>query len=174
MNPEANASARFRPPQSFLPAHGKRSPRDAGGDREIFLTWGGAVYGPARAEEVTSGVRTSWFEKGTLFWCEGQTEWRPVEEFPGLHEVGLHALAGRRVGAAPDEAPPVPSKRSRAHSHSSKGRKRTTGRRSGKSGSSRGNGGRSRTGKLGRLYVFGGVLLAISLTLAMLFLLMLA
>lgn len=176
MSPEQPASGRFRPPENLLPAHAQRGARTEGGDREIFLTWGGAVYGPARAEEVTAGVRTSWFEKGTLFWVEGQTEWLPVEEFPGLHKEGHHTLAGRRIGAAPDEAPPVPVRpvrASRPASRSSGARSRHAGRRSGRSGSSRKTG-RRRPGKRGRLYVFGGILLAVSLTLVMLFLLMLA
>jgi hypothetical protein len=172
MSPEPPASGRCRPPENFLPAHAQRSARTEGGETEIFLTWGGAVYGPARAEEVTAGVRTAWFEKGTLFWFEGQTEWRPVEEFPGRQEGGHHTLAGRRIVTAPDEAPPLPPRGSRS-TRSSGARARHAGRRSGKSGSSRRKTGRGRTGKSGRLYVFGGILLAISLTLVMLFLLML-
>jgi hypothetical protein len=171
MSPEQSASARFRPPDNFLPAHAQRTSRTSGDEPEIFLSWGGAIYGPARADEVTAGVRTSWFEKDTLFWFEGQTEWRPVDEFPGLQEGGHHTLAGRRIGTAPDEAPPLPPRGSRS-SRSSGSRTRHAGRRSGKSGSSRRKGGRGRPSKLGRLLVFGVFLLAVVLTVALLFLLM--
>ena len=172
MSPEQSASARFRPPDNFLPAHTQRTSRTAGAEPEIFLSWGGAIYGPARADEVTAGVRTSWFEKDTLFWFEGQTEWRPVDEFPGLQEGGHHTLAGRRIGTAPEEAPPLPPRGSRPTTRSSGTRTRHAGRRSGKSGSSRRKGGRGRPSKLGGLLVFGVFVLAIVLTVALLFLLM--
>lgn len=172
MSLELPSAGRFRPPDELLPAHAKKAPRPEKGEKEIFLSWGGAIYGPARAEEVAAGVRTSWFEKGTLFWFEGQTEWLPVSEFPGLHEGGHHTLAARRVGAAPDEAPPLPSGETRPSPRSSSGtRTRHAGRRSSKSGSSRRKG-RGRPSKLGRLLVFGVFLLAAVATIALLFLLM--
>ena len=173
MSREQNTSTRFRPPDDFLPARAQNAPRPAAGEPEIFLSWGGAIYGPARADEVAAGVRTSWFEKETLFWFEGQTDWRPVDEFPGLQEGGHHTLAARRVGAAPDEAPPLPPRGSRRTSTRSSGaRTRYAGRRSAKSGSSRRKGGRGRPSKLARLLIFGVFLLAVVLTVALLFLLM--
>jgi hypothetical protein len=170
---QQNTPGRFLPPDDFLPARAQKNSRTAGGETEIFLTWGGAVYGPARADEITAGVRTSWFEEDTLFWFEGQTEWRPVEEFPGLQEGGHHTLAGRRMGAAPDKAPPLLPREAHVTTRSSGARTRYAGRRSGKSGSARRKGGRSRPNRLGHILVFGGVVAAITATLAALFLLML-
>jgi hypothetical protein len=169
---EPSAAGRFRPPDDFLPTRAQNAQRSHAGEPEIFLSWGGAIYGPARAEEVTAGVRTSWFDKDTLFWVEGQTEWRPVDEFPGMQEGGHHTLAGRRIGTAPDEAPPLPTRGSRSVARPSGARTRYAGRRSGKSGSSRRKGGRGRPSKLARLLIFGVVILAVALTVALLFLLM--
>lgn len=172
MNLKQPISGRFRPPDELLPSRGQKTARSGNGETEIFLSWGGAIYGPARPDEVAAGVRTAWFDKETLFWFEGQSEWLPVSEFPGLQEGGHHTLAGRRVGSAPDEAPPLPSNAPRAL-HSARARTRHAGgRRSGKSGSSRRKGGRGRSGKLGRLLVFGIVLLAVAVTVALVFLLM--
>lgn len=174
MNLEQPASGRFRPPDELLPSRAQQKARTGNGETEIFLSWGGAIYGPARPDEVTTGVRTAWFDKETLFWFEGQPEWLPVSEFPGLQEGGHHTLAGRRIGAAPGEAPPLPSHTARAP-HSVSGRtRRAGGRRSGKSGSSRrkGKGGRGRSSKLGRSLIFGVVLLAVAVTVTLLFLLM--
>ena len=121
---------------------------------------------------MTAGIRTAWFDKETLFWFEGQPEWLPVSEFPGLQEGGHHTLAGRRIGSAPEEAPPLPSNAPRAL-HSARARTRHAGgRRSGKSGSSRRRGKGGLSGKLGRLLIFGIVLLAVAVTVALLFLLM--
>ena len=173
MSREQTASGRFRPPDDFLPARAQNAQRTAAGEPEIFLSWGGAIYGPARADEVAAGGRTSWFERDTLFWFEGQTEWRPVDEFPGLHEGGHHTLAGRRMGSAPDEAPPLPPRGSGpASTRSSGARTRYAGRRSGKSSSSRRKGGRGRPSKLAGLLIFGAFLLAVVLTVVLLFLLM--
>ena len=172
MSPEPSAAGRFRPPDNFLPAHAQNATRRAAGEPEIFLSWGGAIYGPARADEVAAGVRTSWFEKETLFWFEGQTEWRPVDEFPQLHEGGHHTLAARRIGTPPDEAPPLPPRGSRSAARPSGAKTRYAGRRSAKSGSSRRKRGRGRPSKLGRLLVFGVILLGVALTVALLFLLM--
>lgn len=172
MSLEQPASGRFRPPKELLPARAQQAARSGNGEAEVFLSWGGAIYGPARPDEVAAGVRTAWFEKETLFWFEGQPDWLPVSEFPGLHEGGHHTLAGRRIGSAPDEAPPLPSNTPRAL-HSSRARTRHAGgRRSGKSSSSRRKGGRGRPSKLGRLLVFGVFLLAAVATVVLLFLLM--
>lgn len=171
MSLEKPPRANFRPPSELLPAHAQKAARTGNGDTDIFLSWGGAIYGPARAEEVAAGVRTAWFEQDTLFWFEGQAEWLPVSEFPPLQEGGHHTLAGRRVGSAPDDAPPLPSAAPRSL-HSARTRRRHAGRRSAKSGSSRRKGGRGRPSKLGRVLVFGAFLLAAAATVALLFLLM--
>jgi hypothetical protein len=161
----------FRPAEQLQPAHAPNTARSRGGEAQIFLSWGGAIYGPARPDEVAAGVRTSWFDKEALFWFEGQTEWRPVNEFPQLQEGGHHTLAGRRVGTAPDEAPPLPRAESRPAT-SSRSKTRRAANKSGKRGSSRRRGGRGRAGKIGRSLVFGIVLLAAAATVALLFLLM--
>lgn len=172
MNLEQPTSGRFRPPDELLPARGQKTSQRGKGETEIFLSWGGAIYGPARPDEVVAGVRTGWFDKETLFWFEGQPEWLPVGEFPDLQAGGHHTLAGRRVGSAPDDAPPLPSETARTPHSGRAGTRRSGRRRSGKSGSSRRKGGRGRTGKLGRLLIFGIVLLAGAVTVALLFLLM--
>ena len=152
-------------------ANDAKSARGGNGEARIYLSWGGSIYGPARPDEVAAGVRTSWFDKDALFWFEGQPEWLPVKEFPGLQEGGHHTLAGRRVGSAPDEAPPLPSAEPRP-TKPARAKTRRAGRRSGKSGSSRRRGGRGRSGKMGRALVFGIVLLSAAATVALLFLLM--
>ncbi|MBJ7259609.1 MAG: hypothetical protein JHD33_08730 [Chthoniobacterales bacterium] len=54
----------------------------AGGSKgRVYLSWGGEIYGPATAEDVSRGVRTSWFEEGALYWHEGLDEWKPVSAF---------------------------------------------------------------------------------------------
>lgn len=73
---------RFRPPDAQLPdSAGAKRLRP--GERAVYLSWGGQVFGPANPREVLAGLRASSFEKGALFWFEGQPEWRPVAEFPG-------------------------------------------------------------------------------------------
>jgi hypothetical protein len=147
------------------------APSTENGETEIFLSWGGAIYGPARAEEVVTGLRTSWFDDDALFWFEGQPEWRPVDQFPGLQGGGHQTLAGRRVGSPPDGAPPLPPDGSRPGRSAARSTRRA-GHRSGKSGSPRRRGGRGRSQKTARGLIFGVVLLAVAATVALLFLLM--
>lgn len=73
----------FRPPDFLLPKADSAT-RRRHGEPGIYLSWGGEVYGPAAVEDVISGIRTSWFADDALFWFEGQTEWRPVGEFPDI------------------------------------------------------------------------------------------
>jgi len=162
--PEA-AVAPVRPPDFLLPTGAQGTQRIRTGETEIFLSWGGAIYGPAGAEEVLAGVRTAWFEPDTLFWFEGQAVWLPVEEFTRLVDGGHHTLAARRVGAAPDEAPPLPSaaratvpRQSRGHRH--RGRKNKPPRRHG------------RPSTLRRLIIFAFVLAAVAVTVVVILLLM--
>jgi len=155
---------RFRPPDALLPSNQQSAARSRGGEQGIFLSWGGAIYGPASTEEVIAGVRTSWFEDGTLFWFEGQTEWRPVTELPGIVDGGHHTLAGRRVGEAPADAPPLPGTRKHVRPsskpHRRHGRKPKSKRRHG------------RTSRPGRMIIFAFVLLAVAVTVGLLILLM--
>jgi hypothetical protein len=113
---------------------------------------------------VIAGVRTSWFEEGTLFWFEGQDEWRPVTELPGLVDGGHHTLAGRRVGEAPADAPPLPGTRSQARPGAKPPRRNRR-----KSGSKRRH---ARSSRLGRTLIFVFVLLATAVTVGLLFLMM--
>ncbi len=87
MNPEEKQpeppKTGFRPPDFLLPKADAAS-RRRHGEPGIYLSWGGEVYGPAAVGDVISGVRTSWFADDALFWFEGQTEWRPVAEFPDV------------------------------------------------------------------------------------------
>lgn len=155
---------RFRPPDALLPSHQQTAARTRAGEQSIFLSWGGAIYGPATAEEVIAGVRTSWFEEDTLFWFDGQEEWRPVTELSGLVDGGHHTLAGRRVGEAPADAPPLPGTRSRVRPIA-----RAHRRNRHKSGSKRRH---KRSSRLGRTLIFVFVLLAAAVTVGLLFLLM--
>lgn len=72
---------RFRPPDAQLPDSASAK-RLRPGEAAVYLSWGGQVFGPASPREVLAGLRASSFEKGALFWFEGQPEWRPVAEFP--------------------------------------------------------------------------------------------
>jgi|GEM_PF-1627715 len=157
---------RFRPPDFFLPRNLQGSARVRGDGAEIFLSWGGAIYGPASAEEVAAGLRTNWFEEETLFWFEGQAEWFPVAEFPTAIESGHHTLAGRRIGAAPQAAPlpagggdksPRPGRRRRRHHRKDGGKSPRRG---------------ARPSSAGRQLIFGIILLAAVVTVALIFLLM--
>jgi hypothetical protein len=84
-NPERSPAApKIRPPDFLLPNSEQSAARKRAGEPDIYLSWGGQIYGPAGADEVIAGVRSSWFEPDTLYWFEGQTDWRPVGEYPGL------------------------------------------------------------------------------------------
>ena len=108
-----------RPAAAQLP--GTAQPR---GPAAIYLSWGGEIYGPSSREEVVAGIRTSWFEQGTLYWHEGLDEWNPVHEFPISAESAGNDDGGRRVKTA--ELPTAPSLPSTAKTA---GRPRTSSRR---------------------------------------------
>jgi hypothetical protein len=150
----------------MLPTNQQGAARVRAGEPGIFLSWGGAIYGPATAEEVLAGLRTSWFEEDTLYWSEGQEEWRPVAEMSTQVEGGHHTLAGRRVGEAPADAPPLPSAANRVRPAPGSRPHRRHGR---KSGSKRRPGNSSRTGGI---IIFAFFLLAAALTVGLLVLLM--
>ena len=74
----------FRPPDSVLPKLENAGTRRRLGEPDIYLSWGGEVYGPATVDDVVAGVRASWFEPDALYWFEGQSEWLPVSGFPEI------------------------------------------------------------------------------------------
>lgn len=73
----------------------------------IFLSWDGEIYGPATEEEVKKGLRTSWFEEGTLYWHEGMGGWMPVAEFDRHGQEEKPDWRARKVDSAP-RAPRLP------------------------------------------------------------------
>lgn len=95
----------LRPPDFLLPKSELPSARRRSGDPEIYLSWGGEVYGPATVAEVVKGVRTSWFEEGALYWCEGRSDWSPVTEFPDI----APELTEKRNAPAPSVATKAPA-----------------------------------------------------------------
>lgn len=95
----------LRPPDFLLPKSDLPAARRRSGDPEIYLSWGGEVYGPAAVAEVVKGVRTSWFEEGTLYWFEGRSDWRPVGEFPDI----AGGLTGKRNAPAPSNESKTPA-----------------------------------------------------------------
>ena len=82
-------------------------------------------------------------------------------------ESGLRTLATRRTGAEPQAAPPPPPARGERSSHSGRRRRRHHRKEGGKS-PRRG----ARHGRTGRHLVFGIILLAAVVTVALIFLLM--
>lgn len=106
-SPEKSPDApKIRPPDFFLPNAEKSAARKREGEPDIYLSWGGQIYGPAGSEDVIAGVRSSWFEPDTLYWFEGQKDWRPVGEFPGL-SGGMEARQPADAGKA--DASTVPA-----------------------------------------------------------------
>lgn len=151
----AGPAPALRPPDFLLPQTERGSARNAD-EPEIYVSWGGQIYGPSAVEDVLSGVRTAYFGEEAMFWFEGQDEWRPVEE---LRECLQQRKAGLPVAATRHAPPPEPI---RPHWPGSRSAAASTGerRRRRKGGSSRS----SRRGRAGRLIVIGAVLLAIAIT----------
>lgn len=158
-------AAALRPPDFLLPQTERRPARSAD-EPEIYVAWGGQVYGPAGVEDVLSGVRTAYFGEEAMFWFEGRDEWRPVEE---LREC-LRERNTRLPEAATRHAPPSEPIRPRwpgtRNSDASTGERR----RRRKGGSSRS----SRRRLAARLIVIGAVLLAIAITAGLLLMISLA
>ncbi|MEX1111733.1 MAG: hypothetical protein WEB31_08025 [Chthoniobacterales bacterium] len=156
----------FRPPHFFLPRKLHGSDRARGDGAQIFLSWDETIYGPASAEEVMAGLRANWFEDEALFWFAGQTDWRPVDEFPTVLESVPRTLVTRRPGAEPPATPPLPPASGEKSSHPR--RRRRHHRKEGAKSPRRG----TRHGRTGRRLVFGVILLAAVVTVALIFLLM--
>lgn len=162
-SPGSTRSA-IRPPDFLLPASEKGGAARRGAGPDVYVSWGGQVYGPATLDDVLSGVRTAYFEQDALFWFEGREQWRPVGELPDLLAAGESIPARRNPPAAqPAEGvrPHWPGSRRR------RGSERGDQRRRG----SKGRGGRSSRSQLGgRLIVIGAVLLAVLITAGLLLL----
>ena len=163
--PKMRRSA-LRPPEILLPQADKAAARKRNGEPDVYVSWGGQIYGPSSLDEVIGGVRTSYFEEDALFWFEGREEWRPVAELSVLmmktdDPEGLPVKA--RQHSAPSEGikPSWPGARK---SHSSGGERR---RRRGH----RNRGQKQTRAQLGgRLIVIGAVILAVILTAGLLLL----
>jgi hypothetical protein len=163
MNRKQSTPEIFRPaacPADFLQISAERAAeRLSTGEPDVYLAWGGEVYGPTGSSEVLAGLRASSFEEDATFWFEGQPDWLPVADFPAAItrarddlEVGTSLPA---VAATPQPSPAARKTRRRG------------GSRKGKPAS------RPKRGPRGLLIVFGFVLLAVGLTVGILLLLML-
>lgn len=163
-NPDRSpATPKIRPPDFLLPNAEKTAARKREGEPDIYLSWGGQIYGPAGSEDVIAGVRSSWFEPDTLYWFEGQTDWRPVGEFSGLSgDLFKEPQAETAYAEAPSET---------AHEENRELNSRR--RRKGKSVAPRAPSGRAMK-NTSRWIILGFSLLAIALTAGLIFLLMLA
>jgi len=145
-----------------LPASPPARPRLGG--PEIYLSWEGEVYGPSTIGEVMAGLRSSFFEPGTVFWFEGQDAWRPVAEFPALFDNDVEAEPTELplpANLQPLRSPSRPSSRSSRSSRKNRGQGRKGSPRRGSRGS-----------HLGRWIIPAFVLLAVALTVGILLLLM--
>ena len=164
--PAGPTTPSLRPPDFLLPTPDQATSRRRHGEPEIYVSWGGKVYGPSGVDEVISGVRTSYFEEDALFWFEGRSEWRPVEELPDLVASEMPALP---VAGVPHIQPAEPIRPhwpgdASSTNRNSRGKRRRHNR---KGRASRA----SRSGRAGRLIVLGAVLLAVVLTAGLLLLL---
>ena len=154
----------LRPPDFLLPTPDQATSRRRHGEPEIYVSWGGKVYGPSGVEEVISGVRTSYFEEDALFWFEGRSEWRPVEELPDLLAGVIPELPIAAVPQTPPAEPirpPWPGTSSA--SRSNRGKRRGHNRKGRTSHA-------DHSGRTGRFIVLGAVLLAVALTAGLLLL----
>lgn len=140
------------------------SPQQVRGAKlQIFLAWGGETYGPATAEEVNNGLRTSWFEADALYWHEGLPEWKPIGEFSqsGAGNTPVQNWCDRKLETAP-HAPELPGRGKRRR----KSRKKDS--RAGKAKPRA-----SKTGLPGAAVIIGFAVLGVLLTVGIIILLML-
>jgi hypothetical protein len=149
--------AEERPPDFLHNDDEKSATRQRAGEPDIYLSWGGQVYGPTGAAEVLAGLRASWFADDATFWWEGQDDWLPVGDFPTVGAIPPPAAP--TPTEVPPEAPPSPA-------FADKPRRRSSSNRKPKPG------GRPMLGYRGILIVFAFILLAVSLTVGILLLLM--
>lgn len=101
--PSSPSLTPVRPPDFVLP-RADGPVRNRPGQLQVYLTWGGEVYGPATADDVQAGLRSSSFEAGALFWFEGQDEWAPVAAFPHVIESLGGRLPTARHSGTPQQA----------------------------------------------------------------------
>jgi len=158
----AGTTPSLRPPDFLLPQSDRGAARRRTGEPEIYVSWGGQIYGPSGVDDVLTGIRTAYFEEDALFWFEGRSEWRPVDELEDLFaEKELELPVAATIHTPPSE-PIRPTWPASRPSEGTSGRRRRR-RQSG--------GGRpSRKGRAGRLIVLGAVLLAVLITAGLLLL----
>lgn len=136
MNPEQQPPAEpepsspvqlLRPQNSLLRRGDSSAAKRRPGEPEIYLSWGGEVYGPAAPEDVRAGIKVAYYEAGTTFWHEGMAEWRPLKEFPETFAAPTRPAPrpgpsptteanepqGKSRGRAKKTKPPQPRKQSR-------------------------------------------------------------
>lgn len=148
----------LRPPDFLLPQADKSAARQRKGEPDVYISWGGQIYGPTGVDEVVKGVRTSYFEEDALFWFESRDEWRPVSELPALFEESTADLpTAARLHPTPSEGikPAWPGTRNRSSSSGERRRRRSHRSRATKPT-------RAQVG--GRLIVIAAALLAVLLT----------
>lgn len=104
---DVRSSGDFRAP--FQPADslllGSSSRRENGREVQVYLSWGGEIYGPATAEEIAAGIRAAWFEEGTSYWHDGLDEWRDLSFFPVTKESNDNKSWPPLAGPQPPFAP---------------------------------------------------------------------
>jgi len=158
----------LRAPDFLLPQADKSAARKRSGQPDVYVSWGGQIYGPTAAEDVIKGVRTSYFEEDALFWFESRDAWRPVSELPALFEESTADLpTAARLHPSPSEGikPAWPGARKRPSSSGERRRRR----------SHRGRAAKPTRAQIGgRLIVMAAVLLAVILTAGLLVLMSLA
>lgn len=155
----ASSGAVARPPDFLLNSEEKSAARRRAGEPDIYLSWGGEVYGPAGTEEVLAGLRAAWFEEDATFWFEGQDGWLPIADFPSVDLMPSRPAPAESLPSEtiPGHAPePQPATRSRRRGNA---RKPKSARR-------------PRLGGRGVVIVLAFVVLAVSFTVGILLLLM--
>jgi hypothetical protein len=78
---------RFRPPDFLLPNAENSAARRRNGEPDIFVSWGGEVYGPTGPDDILAGLKAAWFEPDAAFWFEGQSAWLPVKDFAEIYQL---------------------------------------------------------------------------------------
>lgn len=164
----------LRPPDFLLPEGKKNANVRRRGEPDVYVSWGGQVYGPAGVDDVMAGVRTSYFDQGAVFWFEGRESWSPIAQFSGLFDESqtllLPTKAKRHAPPAESIRPEWPA-RSKARGSRRSERRRVRNRQGGKGGrASRG----SRKNKRWRLILIAVALLAVAITAGLLYLMGLA
>lgn len=143
---------------------GALSPKPVRGAKlQIFLAWGGETYGPATAEEITNGLRASWFAADALYWHEGLPEWKPIGEFSqsGPGNTPVQNWVDRKLENAP-HAPELPGRDKR---------RRRSRKKDGRAGKTKPRA--SKAGLPGAAVIIGFAVLGVLLTVGIIMLLML-